>query len=469
MTPRGRFRLLALLASASALSVVLIGGYVTSTASGLGCGDDWPACNGKLVPDLASRAITIEYTHRVAAVVLGALGLSLLLTTIAQRKSLPGGAAKAVYLAAGLFASQALLGALIVKNGLKPELVAIHTTIAASIFASLVTAFILAKPGATAKRDEERAATASASASVTVPVANTPASAPKRTARDVAADYFELIKPGILFLLVFAGLAAMLVASGPAHFSATLAIAGLGGGALSASGASVLNHYLERDLDAKMRRTARRPIASGRVKPSHGLAFAILLTALSVAVLARWVNWLSAWLSLAGFGFYVLVYTLGLKRTTPQNIVIGGAAGVFPALVGWAAVTNSVSVAAIVMGALVFLWTPPHFWALAVAYKDDYARAGFPMLPNVATAEETRRQIVLYSVLLVAASLALYWPLHSLGLVYFATAAVLGGAFLWLCVRLYGATGPKPYMRLFAFSIVYLGALYGAMILDRLL
>jgi protoheme IX farnesyltransferase len=226
--------------------------------------------------------------------------------------------------------------------------------------------------------------------------------------------------------------------------------------------------YLDRDIDELMRRTRRRPLPSKAVTPDQALAFGYALGAISFLFLASTVNMLAASLALAAIAFYVVVYTMWLKRTSTQNIVIGGAAGAAPVLVGWAAVTGSVGPAAWLLFAIVFVWTPPHFWALAMRVRDDYAAAGVPMLPVVKGDDETRRQIFLYSLVLFGTTLLLV-PIGHMGLVYTATAVVLGGAFVWRALRLRLHPTAAQAWGLFRYSIVYLGALFAAVAVDALL
>jgi protoheme IX farnesyltransferase len=236
--------------------------------------------------------------------------------------------------------------------------------------------------------------------------------------------------------------------------------------ALACGGASALNHVLDRDIDPLMgERTKRRPVASGRVAPSRALEFGLALSAFSFVLLASTVNVLTAVLALVGNLFYVVVYTRWLKRTTSQNIVIGGAAGAVPPLVGWAAATGNITVAALILFAIVFVWTPPHFWALALLIKDNYAAAKVPMLPVVKGERETARQIVLYSLGLVAVTL-LPWAWGTVGLLYLASALALGAVFVWLAERLRRDTTPRRAMLLFHFSLLYLAVLFAAMALD---
>ena len=283
-------------------------------------------------------------------------------------------------------------------------------------------------------------------------------------------DYVALLKPRVMSLVVFTALVGMLVAPGHVHpvigFTALLCIA-IGAGA---SGA--LNMWYDADIDAVMTRTLRRPIPAGRVQPGEALAFGATLAVGSVLVFGVLVNWFAAALLAFTIAFYVFVYTMWLKRSTPQNSVIGGAAGAFPPMIGWAAVTGDVSLAPFLMFLIIFLWTPPHFWALSLLRSDDYARAGVPMLPVVAGHGETRKQILIYALILLPAGLAPSLAGFA-GLLYGAVALICGGAMLHLAWRVYrdreGAAAVSAAKRLFAFSLLYVFVLFAALLADNLL
>jgi protoheme IX farnesyltransferase len=283
--------------------------------------------------------------------------------------------------------------------------------------------------------------------------------------RATVDNYLELTKPRIIVLLLVTAYTAMLMAQRGLPPLA-LTIWTLLGGALASASGGVFNCVWDRDIDGMMRRTAHRPVAAGRVGVRAALAYATILGGASFAIFYLLVNPLAAWLSLGGNLFYVLVYTMWLKRATPLNIVIGGAAGAVPPLVGWAAVTHSVGWPALGLFALVFLWTPPHFWALALMTETDYDKANIPMFPNVYGVARTKREILGYSVLMVAMSLALY-PLHILGPVFFGAAAVLGAIFLRDAWRLFGDETTHAPRALFKFSLVYLALMCLAMIADQ--
>jgi heme o synthase len=281
-------------------------------------------------------------------------------------------------------------------------------------------------------------------------------------AKAVASDYFEMTKPKVQSLLLFTTITTMYVAGDP-----SVGLVGLTclGGALSAGGAGAINHYLDRDLDAQMKRTADRPVPAGRVSPRAALLYGIALGAASFVLLALTVNLLAAALALSGLLGYVVVYTLWLKRTTPQNIVIGGAAGAVPPLVAWAATTGSIDGSALYLFAIVFYWTPPHFWALSLLMKDEYAKAGVPMLPVVRGEEETRFQILLYTVLLAAVA-ALPFAGRLFDGIYMVAALGLSAAFVAMAVRLRRRADRASALRLYLFSLAYLALLFAAMVVD---
>src|SRR5580700_10543791 len=285
---------------------------------------------------------------------------------------------------------------------------------------------------------------------------------PLTGARRVLADYFELTKPKVQSLLLFTTITTMEIAGSPP--ASRIALTCLGG-YLSAGGAGAVNHWFDRDIDAQMTRTATRPIPAGRISPRAGLTFGIVLAALSFIQMSLTINVLAASLAFAGFVGYVGVYTIYLKRRTPQNIVIGGAAGAIPPLVGWAAARGSLSWTAVYLFAIVFYWTPPHFWALSLLMKDEYEKVGVPMMPVVRGEQETRRQILLYSLLLYAVT-QLPFCAGEFGGIYLASSMVLGVAFIGGAVTLYRRADRRTALRLYLFSLAYLALLFGAMVAD---
>ncbi|MBE3590538.1 MAG: protoheme IX farnesyltransferase [Firmicutes bacterium] len=282
--------------------------------------------------------------------------------------------------------------------------------------------------------------------------------APARTLQQAARDYLSLTKPGIVLLMLVATVTTMWAAA-DGRLSPWLLVTTLAGTALAAGAANTFNCYIDRDIDAVMRRTQHRPLPAGRLSPAQAFRFGLVLAAASFAVLSTWVNLLTAVIALAGAAFYVFVYTLWLKRSTPQNIVIGGAAGAVPPLIGWAAVTNHVSLAAVLLFLVIFLWTPPHFWALALYKNEDYRRAGVPMMPVVRGERATKIQMLVYTVLMVLCTLALY-PLGVAGPVYAAGALLLGAAYVTLGVQALRDATERMARRLFGYSILYLGLLF---------
>jgi len=297
---------------------------------------------------------------------------------------------------------------------------------------------------------------------VGAPSATRAPAAPLALALQRLGDYVALTKPRVQSLLLLTTVTTMYVAGNPSLSLVALTVVG---GALAAGGAGAVNHWYDRDIDALMARTASRPVAAGRVSPRAALTFGIALAALSFALLTLTVNLLAACLALAGFLGYTLVYTRWLKRTTPQNIVIGGAAGAVPPLVGWAAVTGGIDSTALYLFAIVFYWTPPHFWALSLLMKDEYARVGVPMMPVVHGERETRRQILLYAGLLLVLTL-LPVVFGFFGLLYALAAVALGTAFVLFAVRLYRRADRRSALRTYLFSLAYLALLFCAMVLD---
>jgi heme o synthase len=281
-------------------------------------------------------------------------------------------------------------------------------------------------------------------------------------------DYIALMKPRVMSLVVFTALVGLMVT--PGHLHPVLGFAALLCITVGAGAAGTLNMWYDADIDAVMRRTSRRPIPAGRVLPQEALAFGVTLASGSIAVLGLVANWLAAALLAFTIFFYVVVYTMRLKRATPQNIVIGGAAGALPPVIGWAAATGTISLESVLLFLIIFFWTPPHFWALSLWRADEYARAGIPMLPVVAGRAETRRQILLYSIVLgpVGAS---PWLLGYCGALYGVTASVAGAAMIAHAVRIIaagdGVEGVPAAKRLFGVSIVYLFVLFAALLIDH--
>jgi protoheme IX farnesyltransferase len=281
-------------------------------------------------------------------------------------------------------------------------------------------------------------------------------------ARQVVSDYIELTKPKVQTLLLFSTVTTMEIAGSPSVSKIGLTCLG---GYLSAGGAGAVNHYYDRDIDAQMARTANRPVPSGRVSPRAALIYGCLLALASFVLLTATVNLLAASLAFAGFVGYVGVYTILLKRRTPQNIVIGGAAGAIPPLVGWAAVRGSLAWTAVYLFAIIFYWTPPHFWSLSLLMKDEYAKVGVPMMPVVRGEHETRRQILLYTLLLYAIT-QLPFCAGEFGGIYLVASMALGLTFISGAILLYRRADRRTALRLYLFSLLYLALLFGAMVVD---
>ncbi|HSL64817.1 MAG TPA: heme o synthase [Gaiellaceae bacterium] len=445
-----RFARLAVWTAAATFALLLVGTYVRAENAGL-VFDDWPLMDGRLVPTLGGAA-TAMFAHRVLAA-----AVTLLVLWLAIRaRTLPGRPRALTALSAtvlGLFFAQVLVGAANVWTGLAVWAQALHVALSAAIWSVLIglTAFAYRTPvaapdtGSTNGEGPRRA----------------------RSLRETASAYLALTKPRIVVLLLITTVPAMMLAERGMP-SWWLVVATLAGGSIAAGSANSINCFLDRDIDEIMRRTRRRPLPAHTVTPDDALRFGYVLGAISFLFLATTVNVLASALALAAIAFYVFVYTLWLKRTSAQNIVIGGAAGAAPALIGWAAVTGTVGLPAWVLFAIVFVWTPPHFWALALQYRADYQAAGVPMLPVVRGEQETRRQILLYSLVLFATTLVLY-PLGGMGPVYLGSAVVLGGMFLWRAMRLYRERAASRAIGLFRFSIVYLALLFAAVAVDGVL
>jgi protoheme IX farnesyltransferase len=426
--------------------LMLSGAYTAKRGTGFAC-PEWPFCRGFWIPTGWTN-VDVHLTHRLIALV-----AVLLVAGVARKARRVRGESRWVVglatAAAVLMVAQVFVGAANIWFRLHPAVSVAHLAVATIVWVLLMLAVLADRALATATVQQERAA---------VRVAM------QRPLGEVVRDYRVLTKPGVMVLLLVTTLCAMLVAAQGVPSLWTLFWT-LVGGALASGGAGAINHYVDRDIDAIMTRTRRRPLPAGRVAPEYALLFGIVLSVLAVYVLTAFVNPVAAVLSLSGNLFYVFVYTIWLKRTTPQNIVIGGAAGAVPPLVGWAAVTGQVSVPALLMFLLVFAWTPPHFWALALYKRGDYAAAGVPMLPAVRGEEETRRQILVYTVATVLASL-LFYPLGVLGVPYLVAAMVLGARFLWLVARLYRERSDQLAKRVFLYSMQYLGLLFTAMVID---
>ena len=429
--------------------LILSGSLVVGSGASGSC-PAWPLCGAGFSLTFDGYP-AIQLLHRGVAAAIGVLIIvSLFALLNRHREERAVRATVALTLAALAF--QVAVGAAVVALHLPPVLRGLHLALASAVWAGTVVLAVIA----------DRLPAAGALIGV-----NDQARRPQRPAREVVLDYVSLAKPRIIPLLLITALGGMMMAE-RGWPSTGLVVVTLFGGALAAAGAGAINCWIDRDLDGAMLRTRRRPLPDGRIAPSHGLLFGIALGLAAFLLLAFWVNVLAATLAISGLLFYVFVYTLWLKRWTVQNIVIGGAAGAVPPVVGWAAVTHRVDLTAIYLFAVIFLWTPPHFWALALRLKGDYARARVPMLPVVRGEAAARRQILLYTLVLVAVTLAVVVT-GALGLLYFAGAVVLGGVFIALAVVNLRNQRQRWSRLLFDYSIAYLGLLFAVMVADRMI
>ena len=438
------------LAAITALGVyglLMTGALVTAARAAAACGG-WPLCNGSPIP--LTAAGWLHMGHRYTAAAVGLLIAGAVYQAWRLRR-----ADTPVFVAAivtgALFAGQVLVGAQNVLAGFPTFINGLHIATASAVWAGMVVFTVLAM-------QHVRLSPLKALAPVRA--------RPRASLRAVTADYLALTKPIIMLLLLTTTVAAMIVA-GHGWPPLDLLAWTLLGGALASGGASALNQVIDRDLDQHMSRTARRPIAAGRIDRAGGLAFGLVLSLASFYVLAVFVNPLAAFMALLGNLYYVIGYSVLLKKTTVQNIVIGGGAGAMPPLVGWAAATGSLNLPALFLFAIIFFWTPPHFWALALLKRNDYARANVPMLPVVWGEAETRRHILLYTLLVVALSLLLT-PARVAGLLYLGSAAVLGAGFIACAVLLLRSDANRVAWRLYKYSSLYLALIFVALVVDRL-
>jgi len=499
----GTSQRLTLLIGFTALSVyalLLFGSHVTATASAL-VFPDWPLFGGQLLPAFsADPAIaSLQMAHFLHRFVTLWVGVFLAITTFVtwraaridpafcsaddHRLRVSSSVFALVGTAAVLFMVQVIVGALQIWTTLAPWTVTLHLSFGAAIWGLVAGATMIAwydarvgvpagsdaGPGEGAGAHEsDHASTALATPSGVSRSPSVASEAPTR--RQVIGAYIALTKPRIIELLLVTTLPAMILAWStvegldPAHF-AWLAVWTLIGGTLGAGAANAINCYLDRDIDEIMVRTRRRPMPAHQVAPVDGLMFGLVLTVISFGVLAVTTNLVAAFLTLLAVGFYVVVYTMLLKRSTPQNIVLGGAAGALPPVIGWAAVTGDITLAALLLFAIVFYWTPPHFWALSLRIRGDYAAADVPMMPVVYGVPETTRQIALYSVLMVALTMVFFAVAH-MGLVFLAGTLVLGGLFLFQAFAMWREGTDRRAVKLYKYSITYLSGLFLLIVLD---
>jgi protoheme IX farnesyltransferase len=457
-----RFTLLAAFGAASVFALLLFGSNVTATDAGL-IFPDWPLMGGSPFPPLTDVTAT-HVLHRWVAVIVGLIVAAVWLVAWRSQRSDRTIVALATG-AAALYPVQALIGGLQVLTRLEPWTQTLHVALGAVIWALMAglafVAYYAARSAVAAGAD----------------AGPTDGEGRRSGARGTVAAYVALTKPRIIELLLVTTVPAMVLAARDVpgmevgHWG-WLVVWTLVCGTLAAGSANAINQYLDRDIDELMTRTRRRPLPAHAVEPERALLFGLALGLLSVVLMAYVVNLVAAFLTLLAIAFYVVVYTMLLKRTTTQNIVIGGAAGALPPVIGWAAVTGSVALPAVLLFALVFYWTPPHFWALSLRIRRDYAAAGVPMLPVVRGIAETTRQIGLYTVLLVAISLV-FFAVARMGPVYLVAAVLLGAMFLWHAYRLWLAgtseeASTAGAIRLYRYSISYLTLLFAAVAVDAL-
>ncbi|MBI2936077.1 MAG: protoheme IX farnesyltransferase, partial [Chloroflexi bacterium] len=432
------------------LAVVLSGSYAVGAGAGFACGS-WLFCNAGF--SVVGELQWTQMAHRILAALVGLLVGWVVMLGWRQRRRLPLIALMSVHVGV-LLVAQMLAGALNPWSGFAVAARAVHLSLATALWGTLVVLSTLAwRPLLTAKANSSQAQPAVGSSA--------------RPMLLLLRDYVILTKPRVMVLLLITALGGMVLASKGVP-SLTLVSIVLGGGVLASGGASALNHFLERDIDQRMQRTQRRPVASQRIRPGSAFFFGVVLNILAFALLWAGANLTASLLALGGSAFYILVYTQWLKRSTAQNIVIGGAAGAVPPLVGWAAVTGGLGLPALYLFAIIFFWTPPHFWALALMLKDDYARAGIPMLPVVSGPVETAKSIMLYALLLVALTL-LFFTVQAVGWLYFGAAAALGGVFLSMTWRVLRSGGARGARSLYLYSILYLALLFSAAMVDSIL
>jgi len=476
------FTLLAGFSAAATFALLVFGANVTAQDAAL-IFPDWPLMGGAIVPpfgDLPADTATLAFTHALHRYVGVVVGVVLAGTWVAAWRARRAGRVDGTFfrlitIAAVLYPFQAVVGALQVWTQLAPWTQTLHVALATFIWTAAVGATFVSYYRARAAT-QARATGSGGAASPGSP--DTGVSGPGgRSPADTVRAYIALTKPRIIELLLITTVPAMVLATRDLPGVdwvdwGWLVVWTLVGGTLAAGSANAINQYLERDIDILMTRTRRRPLPAHSVEPEHAVVFGIVLGVVAIALLAWFVNLVAAFLTLLAIAFYVVVYTIFLKRTTTQNIVIGGAAGALPPVIGWAAVTGSVEVPALLLFALVFYWTPPHFWALSLRIAKDYAAAGLPMLPVVRGSAETTRQIFLYTILLVAISL-IFFAVAQMGLIYLVAAVVMGALFLWQAGRLARTVGVEGTtagaIRLYRFSISYLTVVFAAVAVDALI
>lgn len=439
-----KFRRSLITLAVAMFALVVTGALVSGNGAALACGQTFPICNGGWLPN-GGRLVLLQWLHRFMVLAVGLLLLSFASkafrknSTVAQSIKMLG-----MLLIAG-FALQGVLGWQLVALNRPAPLATLHNALSAALWVGAVALAMLGRR---------------------LPIhLQQPEPKPMPVWRQTINDYVAITKPKVISLLLFTTFAGMFITTAgmPPWY---LVFWTMIGGYLMAGGANAVNMAYDIDIDNKMGRTSKRPTASGRITARQAYVFGFALAGLSVAIFLLFVNWLTAVLAVIGFIYYSVVYTQWLKRSTWQNIVIGGGAGAIPPLIGWAAASGQLSVAAIFLFVIVFYWTPPHFWALALMKRKDYAAAGVPMLPVVAGENETTKQMLIYSLGMVAITLVLV-PLQAMGWIYFVGAVGLGAWFMWLAWQLNRRHTPQAAVKLYVYSLLYLFALFGVMMIDR--
>jgi protoheme IX farnesyltransferase len=441
-----KFRRSLITLAGAMFALVVTGALVSGNGAALACGQTFPICNGGWLPN-GGRLVLLQWLHRFMVLAVGLLMLSLAAKAFRKNVELPQPVKTLALLLIAGFALQGVLGWQLVALNRPALLATLHNALSAGLW---VGAIALAMLG------------------MRLPMA-LPQPAPRVLPawRQTVNDYIAITKPKVISLLLFTTFAGMFITTAgmPPWY---LVFWTMIGGYLMAGGANAVNMAYDIDIDNKMGRTSKRPTASGRISAKRAYLFGFVLAGLSVAIFLLFVNWLSALLAVIGFVYYSVVYTQWLKRSTWQNIVIGGGAGAIPPLIGWAAASGQLTVAAIFLFVIVFYWTPPHFWALALMKRKDYAAAGVPMLPVIAGEGETTKQMLIYSLGMVAITLVLV-PLQAMGWIYFVGAVGLGAWFMWLAWQLFRRHSPQAALKLYVYSLLYLFALFGVMMLDRVM
>jgi protoheme IX farnesyltransferase len=430
--------------------VIVSGAYVVASAATVSCGGGfsaWPLCDGSLIPDTHLEGIHVA--HRIV-VLLGAAVVFQAVRLAWRQRERSRGMARIALIGAHLLAAQIIVGALIPWTRFEHLPRVLHITLATATWGAMVVLAVMAA------RHRSAAAELAGVA---------PGSSGRRTASGLMADLFWLTKPRVMVLLLVTAFGGMVLAAQGLP-PLTVAIAVLLGGALASGGAGAINQGLEGSLDSAMLRTRHRPVANGRIRSTEAILYGVILNVLAFAVLAVGANVLAGLLAIGGSLFYVFIYTMWLKRSTVQNIVIGGAAGAVPPMVGWAGVTGALDLPAFYLFAIIFFWTPPHFWALALLIQDDYARAKVPMMPVVEGEERTRWAILLYTVLVNVLAILFFLSTRSLGVIYLAGTLLLGSLFVYYAVRLMQEKHRLAALRLYKYSLLYLALFFLVVMVD---